>query len=165
MIRSDQTTLYRHFCKDELLYVGISINALKRLGQHRDRSHWFNQINRIEMEKFETREQAIFAEIKAIQTENPKFNKLNKIYFSRVTEKTPAVLSELDLLANIVSFDPLYPIRDAAKKIGLRLIDVKRMIERGRMSFIDIDGKIYISGWQLIDFIEASERKQEPKPC
>jgi predicted GIY-YIG superfamily endonuclease len=67
--------LYRHFnASGELLYVGISLNSVARLAQHRDRSAWFGEIVRIEIEAFETKEAAIQAEIIAIWKERPKYN-------------------------------------------------------------------------------------------
>lgn len=69
------TYLYRHFDKDgALLYVGISLSAVQRLGQHKDHSHWFQQIARVEIEEHPTRAAALLAESKAIRDENPKFN-------------------------------------------------------------------------------------------
>jgi len=75
------TELYRHFGpEDELLYVGISVNALSRLKQHASGSNWSNQIEKVTIEKFDTREDALTAETEAIKRENPKHNiaKTNK---------------------------------------------------------------------------------------
>lgn len=70
-----QTQLYFHYgVRDELLYVGISLNALYRLTQHRSYSRWYKQIVRIEIENYPTREKAMEAEREAIRTRFPKFN-------------------------------------------------------------------------------------------
>ncbi len=62
-----RTQLYRHFdCNGVLLYVGVSLSALHRLSKHRKHAHWFNQIKRVEIEDFETREEALAAEGDAI---------------------------------------------------------------------------------------------------
>ncbi len=67
--------LYRYFDKDgNLLYVGVSINAISRLSQHKRDSHWFDRIIKIEIEQFSTKEEALAAEIKAILQENPSCN-------------------------------------------------------------------------------------------
>jgi excinuclease UvrABC nuclease subunit len=67
--------LYRHFGDDgTLLYVGISLSAIQRLAQHRDHAHWFEQIKRVEMQQFPTREEALAAEREAIAREQPLFN-------------------------------------------------------------------------------------------
>ena len=69
------TNLYRHYnTTGVLLYVGISISAIRRLSQHSNQARWFNQIAMIKIEKFETREEAQFAEKQAIQNEAPLFN-------------------------------------------------------------------------------------------
>jgi excinuclease UvrABC nuclease subunit len=72
----EQTThLYRHFNKNgDLLYVGISNNALSRLSQHKNNASWFDNISRIEMESHPNREAALKAEKVAIRTEKPFFN-------------------------------------------------------------------------------------------
>jgi len=69
------TNLYRHYnTTGILLYVGISISAIKRLSEHAVQSRWFNQIAVIKIEKFETREEAQLAEKQAIEQESPLFN-------------------------------------------------------------------------------------------
>lgn len=73
--RSRSTSLYRHFDKDgALLYVGISLSAIRRMGQHRMESRWFDRVATIKVEHFATREEARTAERAAIKSENPKFN-------------------------------------------------------------------------------------------
>lgn len=67
--------LYRHFAADgSLLYVGISLHALKRLIDHRDQALWFGEIATVTLEKFGSREAVKKAERKAIETEKPKHN-------------------------------------------------------------------------------------------
>lgn len=69
------TSLYRYFNNaGELLYVGISINAIYRLGQHKENAEWFGFIDRIEIEKFENLKLALEAEKTAIQGEKPLYN-------------------------------------------------------------------------------------------
>lgn len=74
MSTANPTALYRHY--DEagvLLYVGISLSAVNRLGQHK-RNAWFWSIRRVDVEYFSTRRAARQAEQTAIQTEKPLFN-------------------------------------------------------------------------------------------
>ena len=69
------TSLYRYFNNaGELLYVGISINAIYRLGQHKENAEWFELIDRIEIEKFDSLKLALAAEKSAIKTERPLHN-------------------------------------------------------------------------------------------
>lgn len=68
--------LYRHFSSDgALLYVGIALNHVNRLSQHRNDSAWFPLIARIEIEHFESRTDAEQAERAAIKSERPIFNR------------------------------------------------------------------------------------------
>lgn len=71
---SAATSLYRHFSRDgALLYVGISLRPLRRLGEHGD-SKWFDEIAKVEMERFPTRLHALTAEREAIISERPIHN-------------------------------------------------------------------------------------------
>lgn len=69
------TSLYRHFADDGgLLYVGISLSWPARTKAHVYGSRWFDQVARVEIERFPTREAALEAEREAIRREKPKFN-------------------------------------------------------------------------------------------
>lgn len=69
------TTVYRFFDQyDRLLYVGISIQPLNRLGQHQSSKSWWTQIVRVEMVHYADRATAKAVETKAIQDERPLYN-------------------------------------------------------------------------------------------
>jgi predicted GIY-YIG superfamily endonuclease len=69
------TSLYRHFATDgALLYVGVSLSWPARTKAHAKGSHWFEQVSRVEIERFRTRDEALAAEREAIKRERPKFN-------------------------------------------------------------------------------------------
>lgn len=72
----ERTALYRHWHKgnDTLLYVGIAANPFNRLSQHALCSFWLQDVGRIDIEWFASREEALEAEQRAIETEHPKFN-------------------------------------------------------------------------------------------
>ncbi|EYR81923.1 hypothetical protein SHLA_4c002150 [Shinella sp. DD12] len=79
------TALYRHFdSSGALLYVGISARPLTRLAEHED-SHWINDVTRVEMERFSSREVAAEAERTAIKSENP----IHNIVHNRSQKSTP----------------------------------------------------------------------------
>lgn len=66
--------LYRHWSTTgTLLYIGISLNAVARLAQHKDKS-WFPRIATITVERFETYAEAEVAELRAICYEGPIHN-------------------------------------------------------------------------------------------
>ena len=70
-----RTALYRHFDKNgNLLYVGVSLNAIERTISHRDKSHWYNDIARIEIEWHHSRSAAYYHQKQAIQCEHPRYN-------------------------------------------------------------------------------------------
>lgn len=72
---TDQTSLYRHFDSNgRLLYVGISKNALARLGGHKSDKSWYGEIATVTIETFNSRAEALRCEAAAILNENPKYN-------------------------------------------------------------------------------------------
>lgn len=82
-------TLYRVFAEDgALLYVGATVNSAARLNQHRER-HWWREAATVRLEHFDTVEAAHVAEMEAIKSEAPRFN--------RQTPRRP--LTEADLAA------------------------------------------------------------------
>lgn len=67
--------LYRHFSEDEtLLYVGISLAPLSRLGRHRGYSTWKDEIKTVRIEYFLDSSSAEQAERIAIKLEKPLHN-------------------------------------------------------------------------------------------
>jgi Arm DNA-binding domain len=67
--------LYRHYHPSgDLLYVGVSLEVFKRQYAHIRGAKWQDQIHRIVIEPFATREEALAAEQAAIATEFPKYN-------------------------------------------------------------------------------------------
>jgi predicted GIY-YIG superfamily endonuclease len=65
--------LYRHYdASGCLLYVGISIDPLKRQYQHFKTANWRALIQKITIETFASREAACEAEATAIRDEKPK---------------------------------------------------------------------------------------------
>lgn len=69
------TTLYRMFdAAGQLLYVGISARALGRWEAHRHDKSWWSEVDRITVEHFPSREEALAAETAAIIAERPRYN-------------------------------------------------------------------------------------------
>lgn len=59
---------------DELEYVGISIRPFERLLEHRGNKGWWKVIKRIDLQHFDSVENALAEESEAIKNENPKRN-------------------------------------------------------------------------------------------
>lgn len=67
--------LYRHFDgKGRLLYVGISICAVRRLRQHEAGSRWFSDVRKVTIEKCKDLQSALKQEGIAIIKEKPLMN-------------------------------------------------------------------------------------------
>lgn len=70
-----RTALYRHYdASGALLYVGISLDTIRRTQQHKLGAHWFERIARIEIEWLASRADAEHAERAAIKAERPAHN-------------------------------------------------------------------------------------------
>lgn len=156
------TALYRHFDKDgALLYVGISLNHMARLAQHRDASHWFPHIARMTVEWLPDRAAAMEAERLAILNENPAHNvkRPRKPDSSEVAARIDD--SRWMLNRKMVAYKPLYKLQDAAKEIGISASKLRLAGEHGELRLIRDNGRVYITGWALVDYMEALEAAVE----
>lgn len=69
------THLYRYFDDaGNLLYVGVSASAIRRLLEHAANKVWACLVSRVDVQTLPTREAALAAERKAITDEKPRFN-------------------------------------------------------------------------------------------
>lgn len=89
-----RTALYRHFDADgKLLYVGVSLNAVARLSQHKLNAGWFGQIASVTIEWLGSRHAALDAELRAIRTETPAWNKVGRKAVTKAFETSSARIS------------------------------------------------------------------------
>jgi hypothetical protein len=87
--KADENTLYRHFDSEgHLLYVGISLRAFARLCEHQSGAKWWLKIARVTIEQFGTRRAAEDAEVLAIKTELPLYNRAHKPKIEHRTKAT-----------------------------------------------------------------------------
>ena len=149
--------LYRHFDKDgQLLYVGISLSAIQRLAQHREASSWFNEITKVTIEHYETREEVVRVERETIQRENPKYN----IKHRRVNLKpSNQQIDEARLTRVVTEYQPMYTPDEAANLLKVSVETVRLYIRLDKLGAKSMPARkaskrYLISGWQLIDFIE-----------
>lgn len=157
--------LYRHFDKDDnLLYVGVSLSTIYRLGQHKEHSHWFNSIAKVTIENFSTREASLTAETEAILKEKPRHNimktKADLLSITRRDGLDAAQRSASNLVRQ-VTFRPMYTISDVAKCLDVSNSYVRKLIAARRLGAFDLGEpgkpKMFVTGWQLIDFLECAQ--------
>ena len=167
--------LYRHFDEwDNLLYVGVSLSTIQRLSQHKSHSHWFNNISKITIENFPSREEVLKAERIAIQKEAPLHNiALKKINFSAPKIREANIEDSCNHLTNsIVTYNPMYTIEEASKVFCVGLSQIKDWIETNRLGYVEIGRKWdtrwnrwqikkRITGWQILDFIENLQKQKK----
>jgi len=170
-IENKPTQIYRHFSKDgKLIYVGTSLSAVARLSQHKNHSPWFNDIRRVEVETFATRKEALEAEQRAIQKEQPAWNIHHKKIIPPPPTPTKLEKARQEITHRVVTLNPVYNLQGAATVLDLRKSAVVRLIENGELGYIELPAvrdngrhkpQIRITGWQLLDYIESRLR---PKP-
>lgn len=167
---ADRCALYRHFdAEGTLLYVGISLRPMTRTKEHVTLSGWADQIANVRIEYFPTRKEAMEAEARAVLDENPVHNiRLRKPKKEprvlRVTEER-AEGERINLTRRVLHFAPLYKPTEAAAALGLSTKVLNREIAEGNLAVVMIlspkAGKMnpFITGWQLIDWLESRERQ------
>jgi hypothetical protein len=160
-IEKMKTSLYRHYNSvGELLYVGISLSALKRLGQHKNASHWFDSISSVKIEHFDNRLSAQKAETEAIVIENPKHNVQKRTARKQEKELEKVNESRKELVQQVVKVDPLYEFSEASKRLKIstqRLRQLCRVTNIDPFVFPEDVGKSpkqFLTGWQIIDMLE-----------
>lgn len=166
-----RTALYRHFDKHgALLYVGISLSAIQRLGQHRENSDWFAEIARQEIEHYSSRELALEAERQAIKSEKPRHNIQHRE--QGVQERKHAMQvkeSRADLDRQIVRFNPLYTLPEAAKALNTRPGVVLKMIDANKLGHVMLPNAVgtekpYVTGWQMLTLLESLSMNSGTRP-
>ena len=70
----DIQTLYRIYVDDELQYVGVSGDWLRRMRQHQATKDWFEPVTAIILERYPDRQAVLAAEQDAIEREGPLHN-------------------------------------------------------------------------------------------
>lgn len=72
---SPPNTLYRMWSEQgDLLYIGRTNDPITRFDRHRNDKRWWAEVDSITLEHFETREEMLDAEHRAILTEPTKFH-------------------------------------------------------------------------------------------
>jgi PHD/YefM family antitoxin component YafN of YafNO toxin-antitoxin module len=78
------TAVYRHFnAAGRLLYIGMTDEPLRRNEQHAFDKPWWPEVATTKLEWHPTREAAAEAEIAAIKTEDPLYNRLHSPSYRR----------------------------------------------------------------------------------
>jgi len=136
------TQLYRHFDKDDvLLYVGISLSTIQRLSQHKRTAHWFDKVTRVSVEKYATREEALFKERETIRLEKPLYNIVHNLVPQYVNVE-PVELSELPYHSK-TEIDRL---KDDAKEVVANLINTY---------VVSTNYDLLINGWSTINTLDT----------
>jgi predicted GIY-YIG superfamily endonuclease len=167
------THLYRHFdVENNLLYVGISLSTINRLGQHQHHSKWFDEIKVVTIEHFLTRQDAINAEKKAIQNENPKYNIALKKTAQEVATDEKLVIRHTNLTSRFVEYRVAYRLDELRDLMNMTSKELQKHVGCGNISVFYVEGRPswktqqikmipMVSGWAMIDFVHYLESKGE----
>lgn len=92
------TVLYRLWdANEELLYVGVTSTPLQsRLARHRRIQEWWDEVANVTVEEFPQRTEALAAEMKAIGSENPRYNKSPGSLVDAVTKRAARVVRPVE---------------------------------------------------------------------
>lgn len=75
MINERPHVLYRFFdAGGDLLYVGVTNDPGRRWSRHASDKPWWNEVDRIEIDRYPDRTSVLAAERKAVQDERPRYN-------------------------------------------------------------------------------------------
>jgi hypothetical protein len=154
-----RTALYRYFDGDgKLLYVGISLSPIYRQSQHRDAAPWYERIAMMRAEWLDSRKEALIAERAAIQSERPEFNICHNrpVDISRAEMDERIDESRAALNRRVARFQPTYSIKGAAETAGIGEAHLRFAMAAGDVTYYPTGPmSVAISGWALIDLIEA----------
>lgn len=178
-----ETELYRYFDKEgDLLYIGISLNSVARQAQHKMASFWYKEAVRVEIERHGSREDALLAERTAIKEEGPKHNIQHNGFDKAEDYESQEYFEEQEnidrvlLLGRSVVYKPIYTEKEvgdvifgegsnSAKRVKsliesqkIQAILIKEWEQKDRFGQNGIRRKYMVTGWALIDFIEALEQ-------
>jgi len=88
-----RTAVYRHYNADgELLYVGMSANPTRRLSEHNSRSGRRNEVARVDIDWFDSKEAAAAVEAQAVRELKPRDNAVGPRFQKQ--SKTDSYLSQ-----------------------------------------------------------------------
>lgn len=104
----------------QLLYVGISSKCASRWENHRKEKEWWAEVWNVRLEHFETRDQAVEAELWAIREEAPRYNKHSNPHYEYPSKPIPDI--------------PLKKFEDVYPELSKAMVDkvVAKLARQGR---------------------------------
>lgn len=170
---SGKTYLYRHYDKAGLLlYVGISLSAVKRLAQHRAASNWFPQIAKVTIEAFDTRADALVAERVAIDRECPVYNVQRPLPPAVRGAEKNAPIPAPELFGSM-RFAPeairelqgakagAFRVEDAAGYLSMEPEQVRGLMDAGALAYSQFGKRtIRILKTTLVEFMESRQARR-----
>lgn len=72
-MQAQETTVYRFYAEDQLVYLGVTNHVPGRLGAHAKRN-WWTSCDRLTLAHYPTRAAALAVEREGIRTERPLYN-------------------------------------------------------------------------------------------
>lgn len=156
-LQQQRTAVYKHYCNDDLMYVGISNRPAHRTRQHMRDKDWMPDTTRIDLEWYENRKEAENREKYLIRKHRPPKNIQHNVGQNGFNSKKAVVVLESVLLdlATLESPDMLHTdIEKAAKdaRVPKAIFD--------DISFIDdYDGRLKAKAAEFCEILEAEIKR------
>lgn len=123
--------LYRMYDRtDQLLYIGITVDARARWEAHAEEKTWWPDVATIRLEHFADRESVERAERRAIQNEHPRYNVVHRR--SGEFDEELAILAEVSQLVEKSKVLKIDLVRRAKADGSFRLKDIAAAAEMSR---------------------------------
>jgi hypothetical protein len=150
---SETQALYRMYdFMDKLLYVGRTVNPISRLRDHRIGKDWWDDVQTITIERFDSAEELSEAELVAIRTEHPIHNVIGGSIRMRIAE-TSREIDKVYGTSPGTSLKAVYDIYWPPEQCSAREFEIVHlMAERNLRVAIKVKAGMSVhDAWELID--------------
>lgn len=156
-LQDQRTAVYKHYCNDDLVYVGISNRPAHRTRQHMRDKDWMPDTTRIDLEWYSNRKEAETREKQLIRKHRPSENIQHKVgkngfNFNRAIIVIESILLDLATLErpSALHTDVAKAAKDA--RVPKAIFD--------DISFIDdYDGKLKAKATDFCDRLESELKR------
>lgn len=116
---------------------------MQRLSQHKTSASWFTQIKKQEFEYFDTRQEALDAETRAIQNEKPLYNirkkskpiKFKQEKYNIVADAYQETKNWFNQFSNTINGRLALRVEEACELLGVDKIELYNLMDTGSLPY------------------------------